>query len=437
MNSHIYKNIAEKKCVETDDYRFILDNLKDVFFSDLSGYMMAVQSKINDGFGEFKISMAHQPVFFPYESIVVNYLLMGFLTKKYSNHARLVTSNHIVLDMDIGDEPRFRNVRIPSYVHESGSFAIKINIEKSERHKPVIIINRKSTNMVKEYEKILNKLLMEANELRKKSEEKNHMRHEYTQLIDSLYETNHIENLSDYNRATSEIFANKINNTDTNFVDFSRILIDIHNYKGTLKDAVSLLMPSAIKVRELYSTQNMQLPKPLENFLNGEYMWGICRFCYARTTLNKFNVKFTCSKCSEKNILSFSFPFYREKEKIIPSIVPKVILEEYLILYLYGCSAYQAHSGGAEHIIISNLLYKFADLKPIPTLLWSPHAKNLAFPGELYNKYRSVSNHAKIAKTLLESGRTSWVHQVLLPSTRNYDAYWQQLFYTTDVSKRQ
>ena len=442
INNQLRK-IAENKLLDHNVDRSIRELCNNIYFSDPHSFVQAIKDNIKSRHfhkqnknTSLRILLAHQAVMFPYEAITINYLLMDSISKNCSKQGKIsVEPYHIVLDMDISKERRFRNVSVPRPLRKHGIVKIVTRINRSKRYMPMALMDNEYDYLLEQLRKLKDDLLFEINVIGKLGIHNQYTPKYFEYVYRKIVDCVNNKNLYKLNLCTSTVLANDILLTTTKFRPFSKLLNSTPELKDKLTNGIEKLAPYAIELTDTYNKLGIDIPKSLGNFVNRRYFWGICCNCFSRNHLIGISGYFKCYYCKNTNSVKFGNYYETIDGFNCPQIIPKVILEEYLLLYEFGYSAFVTYSGGAEHVITSNILYNMAGLDTIPTLIWRPHtdfiSPSIILADEIgHQKLVKYTNHHKIfnALNLHYSGRASWLYPLMYMSNKDYINYWEQYF---------
>jgi hypothetical protein len=437
-SENLLRNIAERTSSNNKLSEAFSKYHNKIYFSDPLAFVCAIQAdiaykqRVAKAPGNIRFLLAHQPVFFPYEAITINYLLMDSLKKHLGELLNVsVESMHLVLDMDISKEPRFRNVSIPSPLKKDGIVKLTASINMANKYMPMLSMEHDPSVLVVQLRKLIDDLNMENRVLGKLGITKGIETNNFTRVLEQLDGCITNKNLHLSNFYSLSVLANEILRTDTIFQIYSDLINTISNLPGFFGRAIEDLKPAALELITVFNDLGVCIPKSLLNFVDEKYFWGICYRCLSRNDINGQRYEFICKMCGTNNIVRLGDTYTLENRAICPQVVPKVILEEYFLLYVYGCDAFVAYTGGAEHVMVSNMLYTIAGFNSVPTLLWRPHTEFVS-PAEILNHHAETdifhmyTNSHKVNEALMlhSSGRASWLYPLMYMDTSDYKKYW-------------
>jgi uncharacterized protein Usg len=323
------------------------------------------------------IRLAHQPNIFPYLGVSAQFFLMNvtanIVKKRYKKH---IVQIYLVVDYDIADESRFRTAYYPDASRKRGLFNLSNRIPPGYLNKPMYKIPKPAEDQVESWLALVkSSVSKELTYLRRNQLDEK----KYNALFANLREVEEYvwqaygraDSFADFNSFFLSELVNSCFSLPVLFVRGSQIhkwfaktwrflLENLRKIDDAERFAIERIRSAGIRMK--HSKDPAMFP-----------FWYFCDVCDERVRLRhdtNQEVRGRCSGCDRE----FAFNLTNPSNLLSHSsrLAPTVLLDDISDIVGLSASGGVSYIGGAEHILISNIMAKEIGLRVFPQAVWRP-----------------------------------------------------------------
>jgi hypothetical protein len=382
-----------------------------------------------------RIRLAHQPNIFPYLGVSAQFFLMNvtasIIQQRYKNH---VVQIYLIVDYDVADESRFRTVHYPDASRKKGMFNLSYAIPSMYLNKPMYKIPKPTKDQVESWLALVrSSISKELAYLRR-----NHLdEKKYNTVFGNLQEIEkyvwqayaRADSFADFNSFFLSKLVNSCFSLPVLFIRGNQmhkwftktwqfLLDNLHKIDDAERFAIERIRSAGISTKHRKDVATFPF-------------WYLCEVCDERVRLRydtTQEVQGVCSACGREFKFNLSNP-----SNLLSSpsrLAPTVLLDDISDIVGLKASGGVSYIGGAEHILISNIMAKEIGLKVFPQAVWRPKMISYGvseFSASLRLRRGSASAKSSPEELLrqLASGRISTVYYLVNSGVSTVSTSWQ------------
>lgn len=384
------------------------------------------------------IRLAHQPNIFPYLGVIVQFFLMDNVAVSIEKrHRTKVAQIYLIVNYDVAEDVRFRTAHYPDANRKDGVLDLSSKIPGEFFHKPMFAVPKPSEPLVVSwFQSIRSAISQELVFLRRAGlrEKKTNILYERLQMLEELTWSAHSRatSFADFNSYFLSQVINSGFGLPTLFVrgnelqalyknSYEFFINNLRRLREAENQAIEAIASAGISLK--YQKHELRFP-----------IWYFCDMCSSRVTMTyatESKVWGECTDCGRNYEFNLDNPSGLLAH--LASLAPSVLIDDISdALGLRACGGV-SYVGGAEHILVSNIVCRMLGIKMFPQIVWRPRTAVLGtaeFVACLrLQTARSPDKPALLnLLTELSKGRISVLYNLVSSDLSGFAYSWQRFF---------